>query len=40
MLRELAEMQAAIISGKLGKSGKIPALEAWILRRAGQKARY
>jgi DNA polymerase III delta subunit len=40
MLRELVEIQASIISGKLGKSGQTPALEAWILRRAGSRNRY
>jgi DNA polymerase III delta subunit len=37
MLKELVEMQSAVLSGRLGKAGQTPALEAWILRRAGKR---
>jgi len=37
MLKELVEIQSAVITGRLGKTGYTRALEAWILRRAGRR---
>ncbi len=36
MLRELVEMQSSILAGRLGKTGRLAALETWVLRRAGK----
>jgi len=37
MVRELVELQAATVTGRLGKNGQTQALEAWLLKRLSKR---
>jgi DNA polymerase III delta subunit len=36
MLRELIELQAATVTGRLGKTGQTASMETWVLKRTGR----